>query len=312
MSHTADDLTLQLYMAARRRQLIQRMATDRALYTAWGKVVRGTDMPGADGLTPGRFADQLTVHIARLREDLLSAAYRPGPLRTFMRRTGRKDRLFAIPTVRDRVAQRAALDVLAPHLDGEQSASSFAYRRGRSWMDALEEAARCGAFGLRWVVRFDIADYFASIDHGLLRAQLGRLFDEQRVVELLMGWVAAPQIGAEGYVHPTTGIPLGAAISASLANHHLAGFDRTVAEAHGRLVRYADDGAVFCLSPESARQCLLDVEGELGHLRLRVNPAKTYVSSFDRGFGLLGYVFYGDRAYPEDTSDTWLFPAVVQ
>lgn len=299
-------------MVVRRRQFIQRMSTDRALYTAWGKVARGTDMPGADGLTPGRFADQLTLHVGRLRDDLLGGGYRPGPLRTFLRRTGRKERLFAVPTVRDRVAQRAALDVLAPHLDGQQHASSFAYRRGRSWMDALEEAARCGAFGLRWVVRFDIADYFGSIDHAILRAQLARVFDERRVVDLLMGWAAAPQIGPEGYLQPTRGIPLGAAISASLANHHLAAFDRAVAEAHGRLVRYADDGAVFCLSPESAHACLLDVERHLGHLGLRVNPAKTYISSFDRGFGLLGYIFYGDRAYPEDTSDTWLFPAVVQ
>ena len=47
---------------------------------------------------------------------------------------------------------------------------SFAYRRGRSWVDALARAGRCRAQGLRWVFRTDIADFFGSVEHDLLRS----------------------------------------------------------------------------------------------------------------------------------------------
>ncbi len=41
---------------------------------------------------------------------------------------------------------------------------------------------------------------------------------------------------------------------------------------------------------------------------LRLNDAKTYVSSFERGFSFLGWVFHGDSGYEEAPTDGWTHP----
>ena len=93
----------------------------------------------------------------------------PQPLRLVLANRAGKVRHRGVPTVADRVAQRAFLQVCGPQLEAARAEVSFAYRRGRSWVDALARAGRCRAQGLRWVFRTDIADFFGSVEHDLLR-----------------------------------------------------------------------------------------------------------------------------------------------
>lgn len=63
-----------------------------------------------------------------------------------------------------------------------------------------------------------------------------------------------------------------------------------------QLVRYADDFIVLCESERRAQRALRATEKLLRALRLELNPAKTQLTTFDRGFDFLG-VWFMDDAY---------------
>jgi retron-type reverse transcriptase len=91
------------------------------------------------------------------------------------------------------------------------------------------------------------------------------------------------------------GLPLGAVISPLLCNVTLHRLDRRLAELGYREVRYADDFCVFCESEREAERAWCDTAAILADLRLRLEPQKTTIASFDQGFDYLGVRFEGDR-----------------
>ena len=152
----------------------------------------------------------------------------------------------------DRVAQRAFLQVCGPQLEPARAEVSFAYQRGRSWVDALARAGQYRAQGLRWVFRTDIADFFDSVEHDLLRAVVRTQVPDPAMVELVDAWVQAPALTPKGLQARPRGLPEGAPLSPALANLYLREFDYQVDGRHGRLVRYADDLALFCRDLDAA------------------------------------------------------------
>lgn len=253
-------------------------------------------------MTPRQFAPRLSAELASLSADIRSGSYSPLPLRAVERERDGKIRVFAIPTVRDRIAQRSALDVLSRPLQYREHDSSFAYRRGRSWQQALRRVEYLRDRGLRHVYRFDIADFFGSIPHDRLRSRLLETFENGRVVDLLLGWVRTPLIGTSGMTTPDRGLPLGSALSAALANHFLTPMDEMIDRPTARLVRYADDGLVACADHDAALRARERAEAALRRLGLRAHPTKSYLSDFDRGVGFLGCVFHRDQIRHEPHS----------
>lgn len=302
-------------MTSRRkpRELHRRLCDEHVLWGAWSRVASGTGLAGADGVTTKQFARSIGRNITQLREQLDSGEYRPHPLRTMTRKRDDKERVFAIATVRDRVAQRAALDCVGRRLDKRQIGASFAYRRGRSWLDALRQVERAREAGNRWVYRCDIRAFFDSVPHELLRHSLHTALAHPGDVDLMMGWLAAPYIGANGTDHRSHGIPLGLPIAGAAANHYLVSFDQLfVDDRFGRLVRYADDIAIMCNDELAARRAGLVAEVGLRSIRLEANRNKSYVSNFDRGFSYLGWTFFGDGGFQEGGGrSAWVHPMSV-
>jgi group II intron reverse transcriptase/maturase len=286
------------------------MAEPRALWAAWARVAAGSGMPGADGLSVADFAASLGPRLDRLADQLAGGEYEPRPLRLVTIQRGGRRRALGLPTVRDRVAQRAFLEVCREQLDADAVEVSFAYRRGRSWLDALAAAERHRDEGRRAVLRTDIADYFARIRHDLLLAALPQALgtDGGRLVD---GWVRAPVLTEYGIVPRTHGIPEGAPVSPALANIYLRSFDAAVHRNPGELVRYADDIAVFCTGTEQAVEAARTVAGALAGLGLAMNQEKTYISSFGRGFTFLGWVFFQEGGWEAEPSAGWTHPMSV-
>lgn len=287
--------------------MYDRLRRRSSLYSAWGRVVRGSQMPGADGVSVRQFERGLDVHIDRLTAALADRSYQPGPLRAFDRTVGGRVRRFAVPSVRDRIVQRAALDTIAHRLGHVEHADSFAYRKGTGWLDALRRVGQLRDQGLAWVYRFDVENFFESIPHAPLHDRLVQTLGSSPVVELLMGWVSAPIVTGDGLQQPERGVPMGTAIAAALANHYLTPVDRAVETPTSRLVRYADDVVVACGDQQDALDAQLRAEVQLSSLGLRPNSSKSYISTFERGFGFLGWVFHGAHGWPEEPSD-WPHP----
>jgi RNA-directed DNA polymerase len=281
-----------------RSVLIERMSSERVLWAAWSRVAAGSGMAGADGVTTMAFGRDLGPRLAALGRLLHEGEYRPQPLRPVRVIRGGRPRIRGLPTVCDRIAQRAFLNVCGARLNPENSSVSFSYRQGRSWLNAIEQVQRYRDSGLHWVLRSDIADFFAEIDHRLLSEVVTERLADHSVAKLVDSWVRAPLLAPGGTAVRARGLPEGAPVSPALAEAFLADFDREVNGRSGSLVRYADDLTVLCTGPDEAMAALADVERALTARRLRINPDKTCIASFDFGFTLLGWQFVGVTAEP--------------
>ena len=76
---------------------------------------KGAKTPGVDGMTKIRFQANLTTHLDEIRNDLLSGDYHPMPARRiYIPKANGKQRPLGIPTLRDRIVQRAMLMAMEP------------------------------------------------------------------------------------------------------------------------------------------------------------------------------------------------------
>lgn len=278
-------------------RLVERMASDRVLWAAWARVASGSGMAGADGVTASMFGREVGPRLTALAALLRQGRYRAQPLRPVRMVRGGKPRTRGLPTICDRIVQRAFLNTYGTRLNPTNPVS-FSYRPGRSWMNALEQVQRYRDEGLRWVLRTDIADFFADIDHGQLLERFTARINDPDAIELVRDWACAPWLMPEGVLERRRGLPEGAPISPALAEFFLADFDREIDRRSGRLVRYADDLSVLCAGPDEAMAALRDVDRALASRGLRINPDKTYIADFEFGFTLLGWRFIGNSAQP--------------
>src|SRR6185369_16669463 len=141
------------------RQLC-RLSTLRA---AWTRVEESDGCAGIDSVTISRFADNLDQELLRLSDELAGSQYKPLPLmRFFITKSDGGQRPLSVPVVRDRVAQSAALILIEPRFEQEFENCSFAYRKGHSVQQALQQVERLREAGYAWVVEADITAYFCK------------------------------------------------------------------------------------------------------------------------------------------------------
>jgi retron-type reverse transcriptase len=114
------------------------------------------------------------TEMLRLREELLSGGYQPGPYRFFEIREPKR-RLIAAAPFRDRVVHHALCHRLAPVLERTFIARSFSCQTGKGAM-AARECCRQLTNRHRYVLKCDVRKFFPSIDHVILRERLaGRI-----------------------------------------------------------------------------------------------------------------------------------------
>jgi group II intron reverse transcriptase/maturase/CRISPR-associated endonuclease Cas2 len=252
---------------------------------------------GADGMSIAAFDRSRADRLAALQTQLLDGTYRPQPLRYVgIPKGGGSMRALHIPAVRDRVAQQAVLRVIAPLWDRELEECSFAYRRGRSVRSAVAAVERARDAGRIWVLKADIEHFFDEVDRELAVQRFRELVADDSLVALVTRWVRTPVNGRASTATGEKGLPQGASISPLMSNIYLDEFDEAMIRLGYRLVRYADDFVVLCLSREEAAEARADVARLLGESRLRLNDEKTTVTSFAESFRFLGYLFVGDWA----------------
>lgn len=262
------------------------------LCQAWEKVADNRGSPGPDHVSITRFARHWEENLRRLQELVRSRKYRPGGLRrvAIPKRTGGQ-RLLSIPNVGDRVLQRAALNLLEAHLDRRFLACSYAYRPRRGLRQAVGAILQLRETGHRFVVEADIDDCFGSLDHALLLDLVQRKIEDSRVVALIEQWLAAGRQRR----HPDRGVAQGMPISPLLCNLYLHEMDWALVRKRWNLVRYADDFVVCCASRTQAEMGLEAITSALDALKLRLEPRKTRITSFNEGFEFLGVYFQGDK-----------------
>jgi RNA-directed DNA polymerase len=280
------ELQRKLWVAAKRspgrrfHALFDRVHRSDVLREAWKRVQKNKGAAGVDSLTLAAVREYGAERLlAELQRDLRQGVYRPWPVRRVLIPKPRGGvRPLGIPTVKDRVVQRAARIVLEPIFEADFLDVSFGFRLRRSATDAKEVLRRSFIDGYRFVFEADIRDYFSSIDHERLLGKVGERVSGRRVLKLVGQWLKTGAIDDGVLRQSVAGTPQGGVISPLLSNVYLHALDLAFADgAHGRLVRYADDFVVMCKSEaqahaaqELARQVLADLGLELHREKARV------------------------------------------
>ena len=243
---------------------------------------------GVDGVTLAAWETDADARLAALQAALWQGHYRPEPLLWFNvpRREPGRTRRLGIPTVTDRVAQRAVQRILEPLYEMVFLSCSHGYRPARSVYTAVAHILWHQAQGLTWVLDADIADYFNTVVHTRLLRQLAALEDE-RLLALLSVWL---EVGA---TRPGLGLAQGAVVSPLLSNLYLHPFDVALIREGWALVRYADDFVILCPDEQATQAALVDTADALAALALALNAEKTTIVPFGPDFEFLGARFEG-------------------
>ena len=274
--------------------LLNAIADFRNLCAAWERVRARGGCAGIDGVTLERFERRWRHRLARIREQLLAKRYWPLPNRRFFIPKGSHGfRALAVPTVRDRVAQAAVLEAVGDELSSRLHDACYAYRRGRSILQAIDRIESLHRNGYQWVVESDIRRCFDSFDHPLLLKRWRAAAGSDDADWLIERWLGAGVGDMGRWERMSRGVPQGSVISPLLCNLYLDPFDREMARRGFGLIRYADDFVLLCKDRPQAEAALRSAASFISRLRLELASDKTRICSFEDGFAFLGAAFRG-------------------
>jgi RNA-directed DNA polymerase len=247
---------------------------------------------GVDGRTAADYETDLEGNLQRLLDRAKAGTYYAPPVRrVHIPKAGSatETRPLGIPTLEDKILQRAVLMILEPLYEADFLPASHGFRPGRSAHGALE-AIRTGTMQVDggWIVDVDLRKYFDTIDHGQLREFLKRRMRDGVLTRLIGKWLHAGVLEDGQLSYPERGTPQGGVISPLLANLYLhyvldEWFEREVKpRLRGRadLIRYADDFLMIFAREDDARRVMEVLPKRMAKHGLTVHPEKTRLVDF--------------------------------
>ena len=241
--------------------LCDKVWREDVLTAAWQAVRRNGGTSGVDGETVEHIQEQgVGRWLGELAKQLRENAYRPRAVRQVLipKKQPGKFRPLGIPCIRDRVAQTAVMLVLSPIFEADLQPEQYAYREGRSALDAVRHVHRLLNTGHREVVDGDLSNYFGEIPHSELLQSIARRVSDGRMLGWIKMWLemAVEEDDGKGGKRRTNrarkerkGTPQGAPISPLLSNVYMRrfilGWKRLglARRFEAEIVNYADDCA---------------------------------------------------------------------
>lgn len=274
------------------KYLMRKIGSLRNLRRAWLKVKEKTSVSGIDQVNLRMYARDLDENLRKLRKLFFKGWYVPAPaLGISIPKAAGGVRKIGIFTIDDRVAQQAVLNVLEPIFEPDFLPISYAYRKGKSVHQVVEEILSLRDEGYEWVVDADIEKFFDSIDHEKLMGVISQKILEKSPLRLIYGWLSVGIMNQHRLERQHLGTIQGAIISPLLANIYLTEFDKILLEKGFKLIRYADDFVILCKSYEECEKAFQAAERALKSLNLALNRRKTKIVHFSEGFTFLGEHF---------------------
>jgi RNA-directed DNA polymerase len=247
---------------------------------------------GVDGQTHAEYARDLESNLQSLLNRAQSGSYYAPPVRRkhISKGPGSKEtRPLGIPTVEDKVLQRAVLMLLEPIYEQDFLPCSYGFRPGRSAHQALK-ALRDGLMQYQggWILDVDIRKFFDTLQRPALREMLRRRIRDGVVLRLIDKWLNAGVWEDGTLTHPDEGTPQGGVISPLLANIYLhyvldEWFEQEVKpRLKGRafLIRFADDFVVVFTHEGDARRVQEVLPKRFAQFGLTLHPTKTRLVPF--------------------------------
>ena len=301
---------------------------EEAVYKTLG--ARGATTPGIDGMTRYHVENNIVELARTIGEELRTGTYEPRPVRrVYIRKANGKLRPLGIPTLKDRIVQRAMLMAMDPIWESDFHNLSYGFRPGRSVHQAirtvklqLQDSDKGSS--ARWIIEGDLASYFDTIHHKLLMKAVRKRIRDKRFLNLLWKFLKAGHVDKRLFFAAHNGVPQGGVISPLLGNIMLNEFDkylenrylsrkarkdrwywndtikreRPKAIGEGRewkpavaYCRYADDFLIAVKGTRAQAEAIREEGKEYlqENLRLVMNMDKTKITHVNDGFVFLGH-----------------------
>jgi RNA-directed DNA polymerase len=279
------------------------LLTPELMLETWTQMNR-KGASGVDGETTKEFESELEQRIESLCARLKAKRYRPPPVRRVEIPKGEgKTRPLGIPTVEDRLVQRAVARILSAIYEQDFLDLSYGFRPGRNPHQALRALrSHCVAGKVRHVYEADIRGYFNHINHAWLRKMVAHRIADPTILSLIGKWLRAGVMQEGVVVRVHEGSPQGGPISPVLANiylHHVLDlwFEKKFkkwCQGEAYLVRFADDFVACFQYKRDAERLDRTLTLRMKKFSLELAPEKTRMLLFGR-FARARMAEYGEK-----------------
>lgn len=270
-------------------QLFDKQFTEEKAYRIFVERVQYKATKGADGIDRLAFKSLIPTTLPSMMRKVRTCNYRFSPYKAklMLRGEDKFPRKVERPTVRDKVVLRLLYDYLvevyAPELDP---------RKLHRQVKQLISVYSSGQFSS--VLKFDVRNFYPSIDHNLLIRTIRRRIRSKEALSLIASAIRTPSDSAkrEGKQVNQRGVPQGLSISNVLSSIYLMGFDRKYSSL-GTIsyFRYVDDILILCNDIDKAT-LFSSVRADLHRRKLELGSKdKTLQIGLQDEFDYLGYLF---------------------
>lgn len=284
------------------------------------KRIKPRTSPGVDGQTLAKYTENLEHNLQDLQERAISGRYVAPPVKRVYipKGDGREQRPIGIPTVEDRILQRAVLQVLEPVFETDFFDFSFGFRPGKSPHDAVDYLwKQIYQKNIGWIIDVDIRKFFDTMDHQHVRTFLRQRVQDGVITRLIGKWLKAGVLEGGSISYNDEGSPQGGVISPLLSNIYLHEvLDKWFAKEiipllKGRafIVRWADDSVLGFENKEDAERVFKVLPKRFARFGLQLHPDKTKLIPFSKPpkrndnesgkgstFNFLGFTFFWGKS----------------
>jgi RNA-directed DNA polymerase len=287
------------------------------LKEAYGRT-RKDGATGVDDMTAAQYETDLENNLSSLLERFKSGSYFAPPVkRVYIPKEvgGEPIRPIGIPTLEDKILQRAVVMLLAPLYEHDFLDCSYGFRPGRNAHQALEALwqAIMGMGSVCWVLEVDIKSYFDTVKHGYLRDFYKKRVRDGVVNRVLGKWLKAGVMEDGTLRYPQEGTPQGGVISPLLANIYLhevldVWFEQEVRprlRGRAELIRFADDFVIVFSNEGDAHRVREVLTKRFERFGLTIHDTKTRLVDFlhpgrrdkkPEVFNFLGFTHYWGKS----------------
>lgn len=281
---------------------------------------------GIDKVTLEEYWQAADSRVQDLHDRLKSGRYRAQPVkRVYIPKANGKLRPLGIPTVEDRIVQRAVAEIIGTIYEPYFCEFSHGFRPKRSCHGALEELRQIiDKEPVSVLVDADIKAYFDTVNHQWLLKFLSHRIADKTILRLVAKWLRSGIMENGVVCRNEEGTPQGGPISPLLANIYLhyvldlwfvKRFSKNV-RGVCKMVRYADDFVVCFQYRYEAVRFLKELRERFREFNLELSEEKTRIIEFgkrtrkngsigaqseSRTFNFLGFTHYmrkiGKRGY---------------
>lgn len=273
--------------------------TEENIQNALHHVLSRKNSCGIDGIFVKDFEEYWILNGQKILKQVMNGVYMASPvqLREIIMPTG-KHRIIAHYTCTDRLITRILAESLQKEVDDSLSEYSYAYRKQRGVIKAVEQAAAYMQAGKIWVLELDIENYFDNINLTLMEEKIREIILDKNLFSLMEQYLRC-EVMEEEYTKTyikDKGLVQGCSLSPVLSNIYLNKLDQQMEKEGLSFCRFGDNINIYFYNKLEAAEWYAKIKTIIENefdLHLNIRKSGIYLG-VNRIF--LGYSFKKQRS----------------